>query len=74
MLYLLEVNVLVPIAILLPLFAVYLMVLRLGYFAAVRFGQMTTAHLSRFEAILGNKACNKVAVYAHHGANDGTGH
>jgi hypothetical protein len=58
MLYLLQVNVLVAIAILLPLFAVYLvlMVLRLGYLVAVRFVQMATANLSRFEVIFGNKA------------------
>jgi hypothetical protein len=44
-LYLLQVNVLVAIAILLPLIAVYL-VLKLGYLAAVRFVQMAPAQLS----------------------------
>ena len=49
MLYLLQVDVLVAIAILLPFFAVYLalMVLRLGYFAAIRFVHMVKARIPR---------------------------
>jgi hypothetical protein len=49
MLYLLQVDVLVAIAILLPFFAVYLAftVLRLGYFAAIRFVHIVKARIPR---------------------------
>ena len=49
MLYLLQVDVLVAIAILLPFFAVYLalIVLRLGYFAAIRLVHTMKASLPR---------------------------
>jgi hypothetical protein len=49
MLYLLQVDVLVAIAIFLPFFAVYaaLTVLRLGYFAAIRFVHIVKARIPR---------------------------
>ena len=53
MLYLLQVNILVAIAILLPLFIVYLAstLLRLGYLAAIRLVHLVTARrLTRLEA------------------------
>jgi hypothetical protein len=49
MLYLLQVDVLVAIAILFPFFGVYLAVtvLRLGYFAAIRFVHIVKARMPR---------------------------
>ena len=71
MLYLLQVDVLVAIAILLPFFAVYLalMVLRLGYFAAIRFVHMVKVSLPRaaFGNVIGdarNAATRPLAIVA----------
>jgi hypothetical protein len=56
MLYLLQVDLIVAIGILLAFFAVYLvlMVLRLGYLAAVWSVEVAKAHLSGSEPVFGN--------------------
>ena len=71
MLYLLQVDVLVAIAILLPFLAVYLAltVVRLGYLAAIRFVHLVKASLSRaaFGDVMGderNAAKRPLAIVA----------
>jgi RNA recognition motif len=71
MLYLLQVDVLVTIAILLPFFALYLTftVLRLGYFGAIRFVHMVKARIPRaaFGDVMGdngNAAKRPLAIVA----------
>ena len=56
MLYLLQVDVLVAIALLLPFFALYLAwaVLRFGYLAAIRFVHVVKARPPRLEAAFGD--------------------